>query len=153
MIQVVDSSNLTEAIALVNKVFAEFVAPGYSQQGRDTFQNYLKIKDEELARDMESGHKKMWACYRDGQIVGVISTRDNSHISLLFVDKDFQRQGIARRLLEVALSDIRMQPDAGQVTVNSSPYAVEAYEHLGFTRTGEQQEKDGIVFIPMMRPL
>ena len=153
MIRTIDSANLTEAIALVNKVFSQFVAPGYSREGRETFENYLKTKDEELARDMASGHKKMWACYRDGQIVGVISLRDNTHISLLFVAKNHHRQGIAKDLLQVALADVRARPNNGQITVNSSPYAVEAYEHLGFVRTGDQQEKDGIVFTPMVRPL
>lgn len=154
MIREVDSTDLAEAIALVNRVFSEFVAPEYGQQGRETFENYLKVKDQELARDMESGHKKMWACYRDGQIVGVISIREPAHISLLFVHKQHQHQGIAKQLFQVALEDtLQRRPDTDKITVNSSPYAVDAYAHLGFIQTGDQQEADGIIFTPMMRPI
>jgi predicted GNAT family N-acyltransferase len=39
------------------------------------------------------------------------------------------------------------------MTVNSSPYAVEIYMHLGFTPVSEPQEKDGIKYIPMKKSL
>jgi predicted GNAT family N-acyltransferase len=37
------------------------------------------------------------------------------------------------------------------VTVNASSYARAFYEHAGFCATAEEQEKDGIRFIPMTR--
>jgi predicted GNAT family N-acyltransferase len=36
-----------------------------------------------------------------------------------------------------------------RVTVNSSPFAVPAYAGLGFRVTGETEERDGIIFVPM----
>ena len=53
---------------------------------------------------------------------------------------------------EVADKDLKRAIDPVNA-VNSSPYAVKAYEQLSFVKTGEQQEKDGIIFIPMRRPL
>ena len=38
------------------------------------------------------------------------------------------------------------------ITVNSSPYAVEVYRHLGFTPTGGEQNIDGLRFTPMKYP-
>ena len=86
-------------------------------------------------------------------IVGVLSTRDITHISLLFVDKNHHRRGIAREMLNVVLDDLKKREDVPCITVNSSPYAVDAYERLGFCEKGEQQEKDGIIFVPMIRDL
>lgn len=151
MIKEVGSKDLRQALDLVNDVFTEFVAVDYSEQGKNTFVSYLENKYEEVASDLFSGHKKMWAYYKDGKILGVISTRDNSHISLMFVDKEYHKKGIARQLFNVVLECLKKDKEVTQITVNSSPYAVKVYERLGFVRTGEKQEKDGIIFIPMIR--
>ena len=153
MIRKVADKDLIQAIDLVNRVFSEFVAVDYGEQGRNTFEAYLQGKLEEVSADLKSGHKEMWAYYREDEILGVIATQNTSHIALMFVDKQHHRQGIARQLFDVVRDELGKNKDTTQITVNSSPYAVKVYEHLGFTKTGEQQEKDGIIFIPMMRPL
>ena len=71
----------------------------------------------------------------------------------MFVDKEHHRKGIAKQLFHTVLEKLKENKSVTQMTVNSSPYAVKAYERLGFIKTGEQQEKDGIIFIPMMCPL
>ena len=152
MIKEVGDKDLQRALDLVNRVFSEFVAVDYSQQGIDTFESYLRNKLQEVSASLKSGDKKIWAYYQGDEILGVIATQSTSHISLMFVDKQYHRQGIARQLFNVAL-DWFKQNDAAQITVNSSPYAVKAYECLGFLKTDEQQEKDGIIYVPMMRPL
>ena len=153
MIKVVDKTDLKQALDLVNEVFTEFVAVDYSEQGNKTFEDYLKIKYDEMSSDIETGHKKLWGYYQNDEIIGVIATRDISHIALMFVDKRHHRKGIARQLLNTVLAEIKDNANTTQMTVNSSPYAVEAYERLGFVKTDEQQEKDGIIYIPMAKPL
>ena len=39
--------------------------------------------------------------------------------------------------------------DKQEFTVNSSPYAVEVYRHLGFEEMDQEQTVNGIRFIPM----
>ncbi|MCL2013494.1 MAG: GNAT family N-acetyltransferase [Oscillospiraceae bacterium] len=150
MIKEVSKDDLKQALDLVNQVFSEFVAIDYSEQGIKFFKDYLKIKYDEVSSDIETGHKKLWGYYQDDEIVGVIATREVSHISLMFVNKHYHRKGIARQLFENVLAELRDNADVTQITVNSSPYAVSAYERLGFTITNEQQEKDGIIYIPMV---
>ena len=36
-----------------------------------------------------------------------------------------------------------------QITVNSSSYAVKFYESLGFSKSSEEQETDGLKYTPM----
>ena len=153
MIKEVGKNDLKQALDLVNDVFTEFVAADYSEQGKDTFRNYLKAKYDEVFDDMQTGHKKIWGYYQNDKIIGVIATRDTSHIALMFVDKRHHRKGIARQLFETVLAVLKTDTAVAQITVNSSPYAVKVYECLGFVRAGEKQEKDGIVFFPMTRPL
>ena len=153
MIKEVDKNDLKQALDLVNEVFSEFVAVDYSEQGNKTFEDYLKIKYDEMSSDIETGHKKLWGYYQNDEIIGVIATRDISHIALMFVDKRHHRKGIARQLLNTVLAEIKDNANTTRMTVNSSPYAAPAYERLGFVKTDEQQEKDGIIYIPMAKPL
>ena len=96
-----------------------------------------------------SDHLVVVAHTVDG-LAGMIEIRQNNHVSLLFVGKRFQRQGIARKLLHNALAEARQQaPDLERVTVNSSRYGVPAYEKLGFQQTGPERIVKGIAFIPM----
>ena len=153
MIKEISKSDLKQALDLVNEVFSEFVAVEYSERGIATFQEYLKTKYEEVSADLESGHKKAWGYHQNGEIIGVIATRNVSHIALMFVDKRYHRKGIARRLFDTVLADLKGNADVTQITVNSSPYALKAYEKLGFIKTAEQQEhENGIIYIPMARP-
>jgi len=151
MIKEVSKNDLKQALDLVNQVFSEFVAVDYSEQGIKSFEEYLKIKYDEMSSDMETGHKRLLGYYKDDEVIGVIATREVSHIALMFVNKNYHRKGIARKLFDNVLEELRNSAEVTQITVNSSPYAVSAYERLGFTRTDEQQEKNGIIYIPMVR--
>ncbi|MCL2589216.1 MAG: GNAT family N-acetyltransferase [Oscillospiraceae bacterium] len=153
MIKEIIDKDVERALDLVNRVFSEFVAVDYSEQGRNTFESYLENKLQEVSTALQSGDKKMWAYYQDDEILGVIATQNTSHISLMFVDKQYHGQGIARQLFRVVCDELGKNKSVTQITVNSSPYAMKAYEHLGFTKTGEQQENNGIIFIPMARPI
>jgi predicted GNAT family N-acyltransferase len=149
VIKEVSKNDLKQALDLVNNVFSEFVAVDYSEQGNCTFQNYLETKYDEVSADMQTGSKKLWGHYQDSKIIGVIATRDISHIALMFVDKQYHRKGIARQLFDTVLAELKNKADITHITVNSSPYAAKVYERLGFKKTDEQQEKDGIIYVPM----
>jgi len=76
--------------------------------------------------------------------------RDFNHISLLFVAREKQHQGIGRQLLQEALKIARRnEPGLSEVDVHSSPNAVNAYERLGFQAIGPEKLENGISFIPM----
>ena len=149
MIKEIGVEDLEQALKLVNDVFAEFVAVDYSDEGKATFEEYLKIKYEETVEGITAGEKKLWGFYKDAVVVGVIATRDVSHISLLFVDKNSQKQGVAKQLFDVVLGVVKEDSECKEITVNSSPYAAAVYEHLGFIKIDEQQELNGIIFVPM----
>lgn len=138
--------------ALVWEVFREYVAPGYSMEGIESFKRFVMAGS--LRQSVESGRFFIICCRKDGDLAGVISVRDLSHISLLFVKKDCQGMGIAKELFKRALKKIEeTAPDICEITVNSSPYAVDIYKRLGFKTAGEPTTRDGITFIPMTMPL
>lgn len=149
MIKEIKAEKLKDALTLVNQVFSEFVAVDYSDQGKTTFSNYLKSKYDEVSSDIASGHKKIWGYYINDEIAGVIAKKGISHIALFFVNKKKQNQGIGKKLFNFFVDYIKQNTNAEIITVNSSPFAVRIYEKLGFNKTSEKQEKDGIIFIPM----
>lgn len=127
------------AIELVWRVFLEFEAPDYTQEGIDEFRR--SISDPDFLSKLT-----FYGAYIDSALAGVIATRSlGSHIALFFVDREYQRQGIGRAMLNSALAECRFD----SVTVNSSPYAVEVYRRLGFKETDNEQTVNGLRFTPM----
>ncbi len=140
--------DVPQVSALIGRVFDEFVAPDFVPEGVQTFLQY--VTPEALLRHFQANHFGLVAAEAD-PIVGMIEVRNNDHVSLLFVDKAFQGQGIARELWRRALDICRSsKPDLSQVTVNSSPFAVPVYLKLGFRAQGGRQVKNGIEFYPMV---
>ena len=91
----------------------------------------------------------MWGYWLQGRVVGSIPTRRPCHIALLYVDKKHHRRGIAKGLYKTALDYYMENSTVAEMTVNSSPYALEIYRRLGFVETDTQQTVNGICFIPM----
>lgn len=86
----------------------------------------------------------------DSKIAGVIETRDNNYISLLFVDKAFHGQGIAGKLFRKSLLNCKkINPELNKFYVHASPFSVPVYKKLGFTETDLMQEQNGIKYLPM----
>lgn len=132
-----------ELTNLVIETFNEFVGVDYSEEGKNSF--YEFINDGKIFTNMLLAHEFLITAKVNQEIVGIITTRERAHISLLFVRKDYQGRGISRDLLE-SLLDLT---EKETLTVNSSPYALEIYKKLGFVIQENLQEKDGIKFIPM----
>ena len=128
------------ALDLAWETFLAYEAPDYSPEGAAAFQAFLR--DEQRIAALE-----MWGAYDgDGALAGMIATRSQRrHISLFFVDQRRLGQGVGKQLFQ-ALLPLCPGP---LLTVNSSPYAVPAYERLGFIADGPERQEDGIRYIPM----
>ena len=127
------------AIELSWKVFQEYEAPEYSQQGIEAF--YSVIHDEKFVREL-----KMYGAFEKEELLGILATCSNGeHIALFFVNGKYHGRGIGKSLFRLAASENH----SGHMTVNSSPYAVEIYRRLGFVNLDSEQISDGIRFTPM----
>jgi GNAT superfamily N-acetyltransferase len=117
-----------EVAQLAIEVFDEFIAPLYSAEGVAEFHRYSDPKafDERNRAD----HLTLVAEY-DSRIVGMLQLRTFSHISMLFVSAESQRNGVGRGLLNKAIELCRRHsPQVRVLTVKFSPNAVNAYARL-----------------------
>lgn len=147
IIKELHKEDIKKALTLVWSVFEEFEVPDYSEQGVKCFQEFINY--ESIIEKFTRGEIVLWGNFMNNDLVGVIAIRDKNHICMLFVSKDFHRQGIARNLFETILAACCKDDDIDSITVNSSPYAVEIYQRLGFVSTDVEQTLNGIRFTPM----
>lgn len=128
------------ALDLIWEVFREFEAPDYTPQGAQVF--YASIHDPDYLAKL-----RIYGAFEGSTLIGVLATRNSgTHIALFFVLGEYHRQGVGKQLFFHACRD----NPAGQMTVNSAPYAAEVYRHLGFCQTDEEQMMDGIRYTPML---
>ena len=131
-------------------VFCEFEAPEYSEKGIKVFKYF--INPQRLANDIRDNGFKIYCCFEGDILIGILALRNQKHISLLFVKKSHHKRGIAKELVRIIIEYMQIaNPHVHEITVNSSPYAVEVYKKLGFTATDTMQEKDGIIYMPMSK--
>lgn len=137
-IRSIQNTEMPEALDLVWRVFLEFEAPDYTEEGVKEFKT--TIEDEAWIKA-----RKFFGAFEDGKIVGVIATKEDTHIALFFVDGKSHGQGIGRKLYDFIAT---LNPSK-HFTVNSSPYAKDIYHHMGFQDLSEEQCIHGLRFIPM----
>lgn len=121
-IKKIDQAQMDNAIDLIWTTFLQFEAPDYSDEGIQSFKDF--IENKEIINTLE-----FWGAYDNQKLKGVIATNENrKHICCFFVEAQYQRQGIGRKLWEYLLENSRKEV----ITVNSSPYAVPVYHKLEF---------------------
>lgn len=136
-----------DAMALAWKTFLRFEADVYTPEGVKNFQNF--ITDSTLYRMFVMGVYQLFVALDQGKVIGMITLRDSTHISLLFVDERYHRRGIGRGLIKYLTEYLLSEVGASKVTVNASPYGVEFYHKLGFKDIRSEEKKDGIIYTPM----
>ncbi len=136
-----------EAMGLAWKTFLEFEASDYTVEGVRSFEDF--ITNTGLKQLFVLGAYQMMAAYDGDRIVGMITLRNEMHISLLFVNKDYHRRGIGRALIGNMADYVGNELGKQRLTVNASPYGVAFYHRLGFRDLGPVKRKDGIVYTPM----
>jgi GNAT superfamily N-acetyltransferase len=133
---------------MVNNVFDEFVGIDYSEDGKETFKDYITPKS--ILERFNNGTSHLYIAKYIDEIIGILEIKNRDHISLFFVKKDFHGKGIWKILISNYIKTLKQDNNGIKtMTVNSSFFAERIYSKLGFIKTDEIQERDGIKYIPM----
>jgi len=137
-----------ESISLLMiPVVKEYVINEYSEQGKKIILQSMSV--ENIQSNLKS-HYRYFLAENEGddgvEVVGILGIKNEDHIFHCFVHRDFHRKKIANKLWIYWLQ----QNSPKQVSVNSSRYAINFYQSLGFEASGECFEKNGVVCYPMV---
>ena len=141
------TKDIADISALMTRSAKEFIINEFSAEGRKVFLNLIR---KNVIRDyMETGFVYHVAEI-DDRIVGVIGMKNNNHLYHLFVDSLYHGRGIACTLWQYVMKKIVEKQDVKEFIVNSSNYAIGMYEAFGFVQTEPMQEKNGVLYNPMV---
>lgn len=138
---------ILDALHLAWEVFAEDVAPTYPPEGVAEFQQFIKY--EYMLPKVQSGEVCFFGAIEGDELCGMSAIKQDGHVILLFVKKNWQKKGAARMLFYAMQQYLVIERAVVQMTVSATPNAVEAYKHLGFRPTNSEQIVDGVRFVPM----
>ena len=132
---------------LIKRVYDELVSIDYSDEGNKIFYDWIQPS---RILERQKSQINLLVALVDSKLVGMIEIRDNKNISLLFVDKEYQGQGIAKRLFHESLK-ICIQRDSAldKFYVHASPFSIPIYMKLGFEATNVMQVQFGIKYLTM----
>lgn len=130
---------LPAAARLVREVVTECVSAWLEPEAVATF--LTSVTAQSVVARWDAGHQ-FWIARGGSRVVGTLEVKGASHVLMLFVAREFQRRGVGRAF--PGFPDFRLT-----LTVNSAPPSIPAYERMGFVRDGDEQNVDGIRFVPM----
>lgn len=141
---------IDKALDLALDVFIRFEAPDYKPEGAEAFARCIS-ESKKADSDFKRGLSPIYAAFDGENIIGIIGMRaTKNHINLVFVKEEYHRNGVATALFNFLLNDLKKEnPELSEITLNSSPYGLPFYLHLGFVPQSKEQEKDGIRYTPM----
>jgi len=145
LIRPIAPADIPPAAGLLRRVAEEFIL--HESASADAA-HFLSEQSEDGLRGFIAAGMVYHVAVVDGELAGFIGMRERSHVFHLFVDKRWQRRGIARRLWETARAAALAPDHPGVFTVNASNYALPLYEALGFVRTAPMQFRQ-VCYNPM----
>lgn len=147
LIRRVNHDELDMAFALIWRVFQQFVAPDYTDEGVDYFYRQF-VAGQDFRNKFLNNLQTMYGSFAGGRLAGVLSISKNNHVSCVFVDKDYQRKGIATKLFLKVITELKQQ-GVTKIELNAAPYAIPFYHAIGFTDTDVENVYHGIRYTPM----
>ncbi|MHC4398861.1 MAG: GNAT family N-acetyltransferase [Planctomycetota bacterium] len=137
----------TAAISdLIRPLAERYIACDLSPEGARRL--LASMTPEAVEGYLRSGYRYHVA--QDGRrLAGVVAMCENRHLYHLFVAQEYQGQGLARDLWNVAREACLEAGNPGEFTVNSSRFALGMYRKLGFAQSGPPENKQGVVYYPM----
>ncbi|WP_368084183.1 GNAT family N-acetyltransferase [Vibrio splendidus] len=146
--EISDSKAISELILPLAK---KYVCPTCDASVHDILLN--SMSEENVGKYLSTNYNYVIAVTANDEVVGVAGVRDNSHLYHLFVDDNFQGNGLSRQLWEAVKEESIKNGNSGIFTVNSAVNAESVYSRFGFKRTEGIRNRQGMIDIPMLLDL
>ena len=138
--RLIKENEIEAVIKLVWQAAQEFIFTNLESNGSKEF-DQLNTKEFYLDKS-----NLTYICLNDNKIIGMVSLSNGNYLSLLFVDKQYQGNGIGKRLVEIIDNLV-----LGDLEVSALISTRSFYEHIGFKINGNLEKKEGISYYPMIK--
>jgi len=145
-VRLATEEDIAPALDLAWRMFVKFDAPDYGAEHTERMREAIEARLKDLSIYTQ---RLMVVALADGNVVGMIETYGTNRISLLFVDSEYQRKGIATAMMSRVAGELKMQ-GYDKVVLNSSPHGLAFYTHFGFTVEEEERNPDTPWKTPMV---
>ncbi len=139
-------ADIPSALDLAWRMFVKYDSPDY---GAEHTERMRKAIDDRLKDLSIYTQRLLLVALVDGKVVGMIETYGTNRISLLFVESEYQRKGIATALMSKIASELKMR-GYDKIVLNSSPHGLPFYKHFGFLVVEEEKNPDTLWKTPML---
>ena len=146
--EISDSKAISELILPLAK---KYVCPTCDASVHDILLN--SMSEDNVGKYLSTNYNYVIAVTANDEVVGVAGVRDNTHLYHLFVDDNFQGNGLSRQLWEAVKEESIKNGNSGIFTVNSAVNAESVYSRFGFKRTEGIRNRQGMIDIPMLLDL
>ena len=137
-IRIATETDIPDALDLAWRMFVKFDATDYGAEHTERMRKAI----EDRLKDLSIYTKRLLVvALADDKVVGMIETYGTNRISLLFVDSEYQRKGIATALMSKIASELKMR-GYDKIVLNSSPHGLPFYKHFGFVVVEEEKNPD-----------
>ena len=137
-IRLATATDIAPALDLAWRMFVKYDSPDY---GAEHTERMRKAIDDRLKDLSIYTQRLLLVALVDGKVVGMIETYGTNRISLLFVESEYQRKGIATALMSKIASELKMR-GYDKIVLNSSPHGLPFYKHFGFFVVEEEKNPD-----------
>lgn len=137
----------TPTMDMIWKTFLKFEGEDYTQEGIRNFYDF--ISDDGLRDSFLRGDYQLMVALDGGRVIGAGSIRNRNHLSLLFVDEEYQRRGVGESLIGKLCEYLKTEAGERYMSLQASPYAVNFYRRIGFRAVAPEAEYAGIRVTPM----
>jgi diamine N-acetyltransferase len=124
---------------------------------RDDQKKFVAPNAVSIAQAYFSNHAWIRAIYADNTIVGFLMLEDQPekpeyYLWRFMIDTRWQGMGFGRRAMELLINHVRTRPNAKELltSVLQAPGGPQGfYEKIGFTLTGEYEEGEAMMNLPL----
>jgi len=141
-----EAKDWDRAIALAWTTFRQIATQVCDEEGVGRFKDGLI--GTQLYIDFLQGKYPLFGAYQGDRMVGMLLLKGDSHISLLFVKREFQGSGVGTELLKVC-KDYCKERGISELTVNAAPTGLPFYLAQGFLALEGEKFEGGMRFTPM----
>ena len=130
--------DIAPALDLAWRMFVKYDSIDYGVEHTERMRESIEDRLKNLSIYTQ---RLMMVALVGGKVVGMLETYGTNRISLLFVDNEYHRKGIATAMMCKIASELKMR-GYDRIVLNSSPHGLPFYKHFGFTVEDEEKNAD-----------